>query len=99
MNTSPIQRAIDLAGGPTALADKIGGGVQRQHIVNWRRRGVPADRCIDVETAVNGAVTRYELRPDVFTREGEPPARRTSAATEGNLAAEATQPVRIDEAA
>ena len=29
-------------------------------------RRVPAERCLPIEEATNGAVTRYELRPDVF---------------------------------
>jgi len=34
------------------------------------KRQVPAERCRAIEAATNGAVTRYELRPDVF---GEKP--------------------------
>lgn len=45
---------------------------------NWRLRGqVPAERCIDVETATSGAVTRYDLRPDVF---GPAPGNQAEAA-------------------
>jgi DNA-binding transcriptional regulator YdaS (Cro superfamily) len=27
---------------------------------------VPADRCLPIERATGGAVTRYDLRPDIF---------------------------------
>lgn len=30
------------------------------------KRPVPAERCLSIEKATNGAVTRYDLRPDVF---------------------------------
>lgn len=33
---------------------------------SWRGRRVAAERCIAIERATDGAVTRYELRPDVF---------------------------------
>lgn len=82
----PIQKAIDLVGGPTALARLLGNGVLQQHVTNWRRRGVPAERCIDIENAVGGQVTRYQLRPDVFGPEPEERDRRPAAA-EGNSAA------------
>ncbi len=41
-------------------------GVLPQHITNWYSRGIPAARCIAIEEATDGAVTRYDLRPDVF---------------------------------
>lgn len=36
--------------------------------VNGYRR-VPAQHCVPIEKATDGAVTRYDLRPDIF---GEP---------------------------
>jgi len=42
-----------------------------QIATGWNGRRVTAERCIAIETATDGVVTRYELRPDVF---GEPPA-------------------------
>ena len=36
-----------------------------RHWVNGTRR-VPAERCIQIETVTGGAVTRHELRPDLF---------------------------------
>jgi DNA-binding transcriptional regulator YdaS (Cro superfamily) len=30
------------------------------------KRQVPAERCLAIEAATSGLVTRYELRPDVF---------------------------------
>ncbi|MBT2142714.1 MULTISPECIES: helix-turn-helix domain-containing protein [unclassified Rhodanobacter] len=69
---NPLNKAIDHAGGVTALAEKL--GVRQSVVSNWRTRGddprAPAERCIAIEQATDGAVTRYELRPDVF---GEAP--------------------------
>lgn len=68
---NPLDKAIEHAGGVTALAEKL--GVRQSVVSNWRTRGasprVPAERCIAIEHATGGAVTRQELRPDVF---GEP---------------------------
>lgn len=43
-------------------------GRKQGHVGKWlhRDKKVPAELCIAIETAVRGAVTRYELRPDVF---------------------------------
>ena len=60
----PADRAIELIGGVTVMATKL--NTTPQVIWNWRKRGVPADRCRDVEAATNGIVTRHELRPDIF---------------------------------
>jgi DNA-binding transcriptional regulator YdaS (Cro superfamily) len=66
-----LHAAIAAAGSQSRLADAL--GLSFQHIQQWRRAGrVPAERVLSVETAVNGAVTRYQLRPDVF---GEAPAK------------------------
>lgn len=71
----PIQRAIESVGSQADLARLL--EVLPQHITNWKKRGVPAERCIAIETATDGAVTRHDLRPDVF---GPPPSKRKAAA-------------------
>lgn len=67
---SAIQRAIELVG-PANLAKVL--GVKPQFITALGKgdRPVPPARCLAIEDATAGAVTRYELRPDVF---GAPPA-------------------------
>lgn len=86
--TSPIEQAIDAAGGRSALADRL--GVHRSLLSQWLtgHRPVAAKHCIAIEEATGGAVTRYQLRPDVF---GESPdsLRRTPAANEGDAASKA----------
>lgn len=38
-------------------------------VSHWMRRGVPARRCAAIEKATGGAVTRRQLRPDIFGAE------------------------------
>lgn len=61
-----LKKAIAAAGGShKELASLI--GVRPNVVWNWvSREKVPADKVLDIERALNGAVTRYELRPDVF---------------------------------
>ena len=68
MNTSidALKKAIAIVGGPSALARELG-YPWPSTVTNWiGRDGVPAERCLDVERITAGAVTRYDLRPDVF---------------------------------
>lgn len=66
MNTSPIKRAVQSVGSNAALAIQV--GVSPGMVSQWvsGKRPVAATRCAAIETATKGAVTRYELRPDVF---------------------------------
>ena len=71
---SAIEKAIDAAGGLGPLAKTL--GVTYQAVQKWRRtEKAPAERCVAIEQATNGAVTRFELRPDVF---GAPPKRKAA---------------------
>ena len=54
---------IDQLGGPTAVARMVGCRVPS--VIEWRKRGIPADRCPAIERATSGAVTCETLRPDV----------------------------------
>ena len=69
---TPLERAVDIMGGQTALAKAIGGTVKQAHVWNWlngSRGRVPAEYCRAIETATKGLVTCQQLRPDVFGRE------------------------------
>lgn len=72
---SGITKAAEVAGSLNALARKIG---RRQSTLwSWAVSGKPpAEVCGEIEAATNGAVTRYDLRPDIF---GPPPAKREAA--------------------
>lgn len=59
-----IERAINIAGNATRLANLL--GVSVQAVCFWRdgRRGIPVEKCTAIERATGGAVTRRDLRPD-----------------------------------
>jgi DNA-binding transcriptional regulator YdaS (Cro superfamily) len=59
---SPIQKAINIAGGQEALAKKC--RVKQQTISKWLKKGsVPPQRIEDVVKAVKGEITPTELCP------------------------------------
>lgn len=60
---NPIERAIQVVGSQDKLAAKL--NVTKQAITKWRRR-VPAERVLGIEAATGGAVTRHDLRPDLY---------------------------------
>ena len=63
--TAATLRAIELAGGPAALADQI--GASRQLVAYWKRAGrIGPKWVLKVEEAIQARVTRYQLRPDVY---------------------------------
>lgn len=51
-------------GGQARLAEAI--GVEPMTVSHWKKRGVPTDRCADIERATGGAVTRASLKPEIF---------------------------------
>lgn len=57
----PIAAAA--AGGATAFLAAL--GVSSQIVHNWKSRGVPVERCPDIERVSGGAVRCEQLRPDV----------------------------------
>lgn len=73
-----LARAVQIAGGQAALAEKI--GKKQAHIAMWfKRKKVPAEVCADIEGATDGAVKREQLRPDVFRDPPKTKRRRAAA--------------------
>lgn len=65
MNIEALDRAVAVLKTQEALAIAL--GVRSPSISGWRRAGrVPIERCLGIEAATNGAVTRHDLRPDIF---------------------------------
>lgn len=56
-----IDRLTKAAGSPSKLARAL--DVFPQHITNWRKRGIPADRCLALETVTG--IPCEEIRPDL----------------------------------
>lgn len=75
---SYLQKTIAIAGGQNQLARKITAWhadrgivlvVRQQYVWKWLRSESPvppAEHCRAIEDITRGAVTRYDLRPDVF---------------------------------
>ena len=64
---TPLERAIDIAGGASALASAI--QVAASTPAMWKARGrVPAEHCAAIERVVGRAVTRQDLRPSDWQR-------------------------------
>jgi len=57
-----LDKAIDLAGSVSELATLI--NASPNQVSNWRTRGVPIEQCVAIEIAVDGKVSRRDLRPD-----------------------------------
>lgn len=76
MNKAALKKAVRLAGGQAPLAAKLaeimGKPIKQAHVWNWLNRDsqLPGEACIPVEKAVSGQVTRQDLRPDLYPREG-----------------------------
>jgi DNA-binding transcriptional regulator YdaS (Cro superfamily) len=69
MNTAKLalQKAIERAGGQTALAGKLGVTQSRVHYwLNDAKKGVSPDMVPAIEEITG--VPRHELRPDVYSR-------------------------------
>jgi DNA-binding transcriptional regulator YdaS (Cro superfamily) len=62
MRDPALSRAIEEAGGVAELARKL--SISSQAVSQWDR--VPAERALEVERATGGAVTRHDLRPDLY---------------------------------
>ena len=59
-----LQKAIQHFGSRAALARAV--GVVPMAVSHWSHRGIPVDKAIAIERATRGAVTRSQLRPDLF---------------------------------
>lgn len=59
-----LREAIKIAGSGVELAKRI--GVTPQAVNQWLRQGVPPSRVLAVERAVEGKVSRQQIRPDIY---------------------------------
>lgn len=65
--TTPLEHAVKSAGSQKALADKL--GVTQSVVWYWlekSKRGCPAEYVLKIEEITDGAVTRHQLRPDIW---------------------------------
>lgn len=65
-----VERVIELAGGASAIAKMC--SVSPQAVQQWKISGrIPAERVLIIEKLVDGQVSRYQMRPDVFGKQSE----------------------------
>lgn len=66
-NTDALERAVEIAGNQSKLAEAL--GVKQQHVWNWlnRDKKLPFERAVAIERFTKGKVTAYELRPDLYS--------------------------------
>lgn len=70
-----VHTAINILGGQAALAESV--GVSQAAISKWAtgKALISAENAKAIELATNGAVSRHDLRPDIF----DPPLAMESA--------------------
>lgn len=56
-----MEHVIDRLGGPSEVARMC--KVRAPSVTNWRKRGIPIERCVQIERAMHGSVMRWDLRP------------------------------------
>lgn len=66
-----LQKTVELAGGQSELARRIGGRVKQQHVHYWLTvmEKISHEHVLAAEAAVGGRVSRHDLRPDMYPRE------------------------------
>jgi len=75
--TNPLESAVSIVGSQSKLAAHL--GVTQPTIHHWLYKTdgrVPAEYCPKIEEATGGAVTREQLRPDIFNSPSTKPRRR-----------------------
>lgn len=65
LKAMPILSGMDIFTnlGPSAIGRIV--GIKPSSVIDWRKRGIPADRCAELERGTQGAYTCEGLRPDV----------------------------------
>ena len=64
MTNPALTRVIAMYGSQAKLARQL--GVSTMTVSKWTRDGVPPHRALEIEKLTDGAVTRQDLRPDLF---------------------------------
>ena len=60
-----LKKAVELIGGQANMSRAI--GVSQQRLSNWQRgiNAMPPKYAVAIERAIDGKVTRHDLRPDL----------------------------------
>ena len=66
---TPLEMAVRIVGSQAELARRCGTSQPRIWQCLNRNRSVPADLVLPIERSTEGAVTRHQLRPDLYPLE------------------------------
>ena len=70
MKKTPLERAVILVGGQSALAEALGAPITQAHVWKWLNgTRLTAEHAIPIERATQGRITRRQLRPDIYPKE------------------------------
>jgi DNA-binding transcriptional regulator YdaS (Cro superfamily) len=58
------QKIITFFKTQTNLAKEL--DISVMSVSKWKSKGIPANRCKEIEVLTKGAITRKQLRPDIF---------------------------------
>ena len=61
-----MEKVIKYFGSQKQLANLL--GVTQMAISQWKKRGIPIKRCVQIEQLSKGAIKREEIWSDVFNR-------------------------------
>ena len=64
-----MDRACEIVGSQAQLARLL--GVSAEAVRKWRRDRVPAERVLQIEKITKNKVSRYQLRSDLYPKDGE----------------------------
>ena len=67
--SSPMDRACKAVGNQAELARLL--NVSAEAVRKWRMGRVPAERVLQIEKATKKKVSRHQLRPDLYPKDGE----------------------------
>ena len=68
MSIEALEKAVEIAGGQSALGRKI--GRDQKAIWAWLNttQKVPAEDVLKIEAALENKITRFDLRPDIYPK-------------------------------
>ena len=64
MKNEALNKAFKIYGSQAKLARAL--NIAPMAVSKWKTKGVPPQRALEIERITSGAITRQDLRPDLF---------------------------------